>query len=226
MKVKVKRLDYPGAEPYWQTFDYTHEHRTTVSAILDELNFRDDLFDENGEPARRIHWACSCLQKICGACTMIVNHEPVLACNCFVDTAKMPELILEPLTKFPVVTDLCVDRSCIAEYLKEAETYLGELGEVSTKEFEKQYATAKCLKCGLCLEVCPNYTGQGGNFFGAMLANESYLMHSLSGNRKKKIAQSYREHFAKGCSKSLSCRSVCPMNIPTLSSIGYMNRRK
>ena len=35
----------------------------------------------------------------------------------------------------------------------------------------------------------------------------------------------YAEHFAKGCSKSLSCVDVCPMHIPTLASIAKMNRK-
>lgn len=39
------------------------------------------------------------------------------------------------------------------------------------------------------------------------------------------IAKEYRRHFAAGCSKSLACRDICPMKLPTLSSIGYMNRK-
>ena len=35
----------------------------------------------------------------------------------------------------------------------------------------------------------------------------------------------YKEHFGAGCSKALSCQSVCPMKIETISSIIKMNRK-
>lgn len=223
MKVRIKRQDTWNSDPYWQNFNYEKNEIETVAGILEHLNYRDDLVDEVGNKCRRIRWECSCMQKMCGACTMVINHKPGLACNVFINPTKETELVLEPLTKFPVITDLCVDRSCIQEHLKEAEAYLGKLAETDLKEFKNQYAVAKCLKCGLCLEVCPNYTGNG-KFFGAVWANEAYLLSSSTEDRKKEIKKQYKKHFAAGCSKSLSCRDICPMKIPTLSSIVYMNR--
>ncbi len=209
MRVRIKRQDEPGSEPYWQTFLYEKQGRETVAGILEHLNYRDDLVDEQGRPCRRIRWECSCMQKMCGACAMVVNHEPVLACNRFVDTAEMQELVIEPLTKFPVVTDLCVDRSAIERSLRDAGVYLGEAKLAKAKEFEQRYEVAKCLKCGLCLEVCPNYVGEtrtGGTdagaavtdvtaetdgmehrFYGAVMANESYLMYTTSADRGREL---------------------------------------
>lgn len=225
MKVKIKRQDSPGAVPYWQTFDYDGSGVDTVAAILEHLNYKDDLFDENGEPCRRIKWDCSCMQKMCGACGMVVNREPVLACSTFINVEKTKVITIEPLTKFPVVMDLSIDRTCINEYMKNAEVFLGERREkTDPKEFQNQYAAAKCLKCGLCLEVCPNFVGPESDFYGAVVANESYLMHSTTDSRGRDIKKQYRKHFEKGCSKSLACRNVCPAKIPTLSSIGYMNK--
>ena len=224
MRVQIKRKDGPDQESYWQTFLYEKNEIETVAGIIEHLNYRDDLVDENSVPCRRIRWECSCMQKMCGACAVVVNHEPVLACNTFINPKKTELLVIEPLTKFPVITDLCVDRSCIMEYLKEAEMYLGKYGEASAEEFSNQYQVGKCLKCGLCLEVCPNYIGYESGFYGAVFANESYLLHSSTENRKKEIKKQYQKHFEKGCSKSLACRHICPAKIPTLSSIGYMNR--
>lgn len=225
MKVIVKRQDGPSLESYWQTFDYDRDDTSTVAAILEYLNYRDDLLDENGVACRRIKWECSCMQKMCGACAMVVNHEPVLACSKFINAKETKEIRIEPLTKFPVVIDLCVDRSCIHDKLKEAEIYIGNPAEkVNDKEYQYQYTVAKCLKCGLCLEVCPNYTGNAKNFAGAVFANESYLTHTLTDNRKNEIKKAYKSHFESGCSKSLACRDICPAKVPTLASIGYMNR--
>lgn len=224
MKIRIKRQDNPESGPYWQTFDYDCDSTQNVAAILDQLNYRDDLKDENGTPCRRIRWECSCMQKICGSCAMVINHVPALACGTFINPEEIQELVLEPLTKFPVISDLTIDRTSIYQHQKEAQMYLGQREASDAKEFSVQYQAAKCLKCGLCLEVCPNYTGNGDRFYGAVLANEAYLLHSSTKDRKKEIKKQYNRHFAAGCSQSLACRDICPMKIPTLSSIGYMNR--
>ena len=129
---------------------------------------------------------------------MVINGHPALACGVFINTDDTEILRLEPLTKFPVVEDLIVDRSVIWERQK---------------------------KCGLCLEVCPNYLGAKDDFYGAEFANNAYLLHSSSLNRKRALEKQYEEHFAKQCSKSLACRDICPAHLQTLSSISYMNRR-
>ncbi|MDD6797661.1 MAG: 2Fe-2S iron-sulfur cluster-binding protein [Clostridia bacterium] len=224
MIVKIKRQENSDSKAYWQSFKYNGNMDTTVAAVLDFLNYNDDLFDTEGNPARRIRWECSCMQKTCGACAMIINGMPALACNTFLRNISSKELVLEPLRKFPVVSDLIVDRSIIYENLKKAELYIGEYAGADKKEYEQQYQTAKCLKCGLCLEVCPNYN-KGETFFGAMFANDSYISYTQSESRKKEIASEYKKHFASGCSKSLACVDICPVQIPTLASIGRMNKK-
>lgn len=228
MIVRILRRENPQSASFFQDFEYPckDRERATVARILDDLNYNDDLFDVTGAPARRIRWECSCMQKICGGCAMIINGMPGLACGTFIEIRKTELLVLEPLSKFPVVSDLIVDRSIIRDHQIAAGQYLGSLGESDPGEYEQQYSAAKCLKCGLCLEVCPNYAPDSGRFFGAVLANESYLLCSMSGDRKGELRESYRRHFEEGCSKSLACRDVCPMRIQTLSSIGYMNRLK
>ena len=223
MIVRIKRQEKQDSGPYWQSFSYKGVSGETVAAVLNNLNYPEELTDTEGNHARRIRWECSCMQTICGACAMIINGKPALACDTFVDAKEDGVLTLEPLSKFPVVSDLIVDRSCIQDYLKKAEIYLGNFKKSDSKEYAHQYSVAKCLKCGLCLEVCPNFVG-GGDFFGAIAANEIYLMMSQSEDRKKQLKGAYKKHFAKGCSKSLACQNVCPMHLETLSSIGNLNR--
>ena len=224
MLVKIKRQESPNSEVYWQNFLYDGTKETTVSAVLEFLNNQENLVDIDGNKARHIRWDCSCLQKMCGACAMIINGVPALACETFLRDLKGETLILEPLSKFPVVSDLVVDRSIIYENLKNAETYLGEYEKMKPKDYLQLYSTARCLKCGLCLEACPNYK-KGKNFFGANFANEVYLMRTQSVNRKQELKKSYNEHFAKGCSKALACVNICPMKIDTLTSIARLNRK-
>ena len=163
------------------------------------------------------------MQAVCGGCAMVINGVPALACATFADETRGEELVLEPLSKFPVVADLIVDRSVIYENLISAKAYLEDIAKVDKRQHNQQYSVAKCLKCGLCLEVCPNYH-PGGEFFGAVLANESYLTASQSTDKKSPVVKEYKTHFGAGCSKALSCQSVCPMKIETITSILRMNR--
>ena len=224
MIVKIKRQHAPDSAPYWQCFSYSGPLHVTISAVLDAINYTDDLFDTEGNPAKRVRWECSCLQAVCGGCAMIINGIPALACNTFVDEVTKADLVLEPLSKFPVVADLMVDRSIIYKNLNSAKAYIEGCSISSKQNHEHQYSVAKCLKCGLCLEVCPNYN-VGGTFFGAVFANESYLITSQSAEKPVQIVKEYKTHFGAGCSKALSCQSICPVGIETITSILKMNRK-
>lgn len=225
MRVKILRQASPVSAPYWQEFRYEYQGNQTVAGMLDELNYKDDLVDINGDPAPRIGWECSCLQGMCGACAMVINNRPALACETFLRDLKGDTVVLEPLKKFFTICDLVVDRGVIQENLKKADAYIEEYKGADAGEYEHMYAAGKCLKCGLCLEVCPNYK-DGSTFYGAAFANDCYLIASRSGSQGKAIRASYEANFAKGCSKSLSCADVCPMKIPTLASIAKMNRKE
>ena len=225
MRITVKRQRDTSATPYWQSFECDSSPEMTVSALLDRLNYTDDLYDVDGNAAPRIRWDCSCLQKMCGACAMIINGVPGLACATFLRDIKGDRLTLEPLSKFPVVADLIVDRSVIERGLLQAEAYLGRYRGLPEKDFPQLYSVAKCLKCGLCLEICPNYT-RGENFFGALFANEMYLLALQSADRRKELKKEYSSHFASGCSRALSCVNVCPAGIDTLASMAEMSRLK
>ena len=224
MKVKILRQQYPGATPYWEVFDYDGPEDISVAGMLDYLNYNDDIVNDKGEETTRIGWECSCLQGVCGSCAMVINGIPALACETFVRDLKGREITIRPLRKFPVIHDLVIDRSSIFENLKKTNIFIREWQQSEDKDHEHQYLSAKCLKCGLCLEVCPNYVN-GQNFYGAVFANDCYLVSSRNKNKISEIRKEYGEHFGSSCSKSLSCVDVCPMKIPTLASMSKLNRR-
>ena len=224
MKVRILRKSRDMEQSYWDTFRYEGSRDITVAGMLDILNYRDDVTNEKGEIVPRIQWSCSCLQGMCGACAMVINRRPSLACETFLrDLGE--EIVLEPLKKFPVICDLVVDREIIHDNLSKANAYIQKFGGENIKEHDHQYTVAKCLKCGLCLEVCPNYV-RGINFFGAMFANDCYLISRRTALQGPSIKKEYDAHFGSGCSKSLACMDVCPMEIPTLTSMAKMNRSR
>src|SRR2546425_4734875 len=63
------------------------------------------------------------LEEVCGSCAMLINGKARMACSALVDSLAQP-IRLEPLTKFPVVRDLAVDRSVMFESLKRVKAWV------------------------------------------------------------------------------------------------------
>jgi succinate dehydrogenase / fumarate reductase iron-sulfur subunit len=224
--LQIKRQKDGQTESYWQTIEYVCENaeKETVATVLRAVdNGRVDR-DIAGNVMEPIGWECSCLQKKCGSCAMIIDGKPGLACDFFLDkhTGKLP-ITVEPLKKFPVVRDLIVDRSVMRENLKKLQVWMTADAIVpDEKHREIMYDASRCLQCGCCLEVCPNFCS-GESFFGAAGALPiSRILNATEKKSRTNIKKNYKEHIYKGCGKALSCQNVCPAKIKmdrTLSSI-------
>lgn len=224
MRVKILRQESPVSEPYWEEFSYDGPEHNTIAGLLDYINYNDDIVDTEGRAATRIGWERSCLQGVCGACAMVVNDIPVLACQTFIKDFGNDDITIRPLRKFPVIHDLIVDRSSIQQNLVEDDVYIGEYSPRDDADREQDYVSAKCMKCGLCMEVCPNYSS-GKSFFGASFANDCYLVSERNKEKSQKISKVYGKHFGNSCSKSLSCMKVCPAGISLIAVIAKLNKR-
>ena len=124
---------------------------------------------------------------------------------------KKGRLTLAPLSKFPVIKDLIVDRSILYNNLRGIKNYLEEEVRLTDKNTDTAYEASRCLMCGCCLEVCPNFY-VGGDFFGAasfVPATRLMTASDSDGGRKKE----YRKHIYSGCGKSLACKDICPAGI-------------
>lgn len=212
--IQVLRRQSADAQPYWQTFAFSSEDdRATVATALEALNATVDLRDVDGNPAARIRWDRSCLQKKCGACAMVIDDVPRLACDTRLLELKREVVRLEPLRKFAVVADLQVDRSVLMDNLAQAGVWLEGSSELTDRRWKVAYEASRCLQCGLCLEVCPNFSTQSA--FGGMAAMVplARLLSQAPVEQRKQLAASYRESVYGGCGKSLACRNVCPAGI-------------
>lgn len=142
---------------------------------------------------------------------MVVNGYPCLACDKKIIDCRGDRVIIEPLRKFPVICDLQTDRKAMEEMLIKHKVWLK--GSASDKNDDTAFEASKCIRCGLCLEICPNYYPEGD--FGGMAAMTSMSRLLAKGSSEQRIESSvhYRQAVYNGCGKSLACRDVCPAGV-------------
>ena len=215
--VEILRRERGSEASFWQEIHYKSEKENeTVAYMLDRINLlaEEGLCDLKGNEIRRIAWDRSCLQKKCGACAMVINGTPALACDTQIaQFKKRGKIIVEPLRKFPVVEDLVVDKRILYENLKTMKIWYENEVSVNGNDTEYVYDSSRCLQCGLCLEICPNFC-PGDTFFGAAaFVPTTKLLRTLDGEELERVSSEYVKHIFKGCGKALSCASVCPAGI-------------
>ena len=154
---------------------------------------------------------------------MRVNGLPTLACKAFLGPLGQT-VTLEPLSKFPLVADLVVDRGVIFEQLKKIHLWLSGAAVTREKTHELRFQSSRCLMCGCCLEICPNFRA-GGGFAGALAAVGAYRMFNQESDEahRAEAAKRYVASYYSGCGTSLACRAICPAGIPVDELVSRSN---
>ena len=132
---KIKRQFGPDLDPYWENFEIPHSPNSNVISYL--MDIRKNPVNADGIKVPPIVWDCSCLEEVCGTCTMRINGQVRQSCSALVDKLKWP-ITLEPMSKFPVNRDLSVDRSRMFDALKKVQAWVPvdgyhDLGHASTQ---------------------------------------------------------------------------------------------
>lgn len=215
--LRVKRQRGPESPPFWQEFLCTAEKDASVLSLLEEVNAREVILDRSGEAAEPIDFESGCRQQACGACAMLIDGHPRLACSTFVRELKLKKgrIDLAPLGKFPCLRDLRVDRSPLFADLKRMKLWLQEDAMVDRRELPYAYQSASCLLCGCCAEICPNYW-PGSAFTGAAVMNQAFrtACQSPPGPARRRLLKENIRDGQGRCSRTLSCQSVCPLELP------------
>lgn len=167
INVRIKRQDGPGKEPYWELHKVKYEREMNVISVLQRVAANAKTVD--GKRVSPVAWDCGCLEEVCGSCTMVINGRVRQSCSALVDRLledNPDEIVLEPMTKFPVIRDLYVDRGRLFRGLKRIKGWvpvdgyydMGAGPKVGRKQQEQNYPLSQCMSCGCCLEACPQYT--------------------------------------------------------------------
>jgi succinate dehydrogenase / fumarate reductase iron-sulfur subunit len=243
--LRIRRQDHPGEPPRWEVFAVPHRPNMNVIACLQYIAANPITAD--GQPTTPVVYDANCLEEVCGACTMLINGKTRQACSALVDKLEpaygrggqsrdpAEPITLAPLTKFPVVRDLLVDRQRLFDDLKRTQcwvpidgTYrLGPGPAISRQLQEERYVLSRCISCASCLEACPQYTATN-HFTGAAVFSQVKLFNI---HPTGKVLQEDRLDvmMAKGgvidCGKAGNCVVVCPKDIPNLESIATLGRQ-
>ena len=167
VNVRILRQDGPGLPGYWERHQVDYEPDMNVISVLQKVAAQANTSE--GKNVAPVAWDCGCLEEVCGSCTMVINGRVRQSCSALVDRLledDANEIELRPMSKFPVVRDLVIDRSRLFRSLQRVKAWvpvdgyydMGAGPRISREEQEQNYPLSQCMSCGCCLEACPQFT--------------------------------------------------------------------
>jgi len=233
IELRIRRQDSPTASPRWEEFAFPWQPNMNVISCLMEV--RKNPVTRQGAETTPVTWDCSCLEEVCGACTMQINGKPRQSCTALVDNLPDGPIVLEPLTKFPVVRDLQVDRKAMFESLKKVKAWvpidgtydLGPGPKMSAGEAELSYVFSRCMTCGCCMEVCPQFNDRSDFIGPAPLAQVRLFNAHPTGrmNAHERLEEIMGRGGIVDCGNAQNCVEVCPKEIPLTEALGELGRQ-
>ena len=237
MKVtlKVWRQAGPDAKGTFQTYE--------VDDVSEDMSFLElfDVLNERltKEGTEAVAFDHDCREGICGSCSMMINgraHGPetgTATCQLFMRKFEDgAHITVEPwrAKAFPIVKDLCVDRSPFDRII-EAGGYItvptgtapdANLILVPKEVSDAAMDAAACIGCGACVAACPN--GAAQLFTAAKLQHLNLLPQGQPERWARTVAMvDEMEEWFGSCTNHGECEAACPKEI-SIDFIALLNR--
>jgi len=236
LTLHVWRQAGPGAPGAFETYaarDINPD--ASFLEMMDVVNER--LTHEGKSPVAFDH---DCREGICGMCSMMINgeaHGPqhgTATCQLHMRHFKDgDEIWIEPwrARAFPVVRDLCVDRSAFDRIIAAGGFISAPTGGaqdanailVAKSDADASMDAAACIGCGACVAACPN--GSASLFTAAKVTHLGVLPQGQPERYRRvsaMVAKMDEEGFG-GCTLHGECQEACPKEI-SIDVITRMNR--
>ena len=188
---------------YWQDFKVTIPQKAYVLDALETAGRQDSS----------LMFRHSCHHASCGSCGIRIQGRERLSCiTPAFEFARAGAVRLEPLRNFPLVADLVVDTSPLAEKLERVHAH-------ATTEVNSSQRFVSCIECGLCISACPVAATSSEYLGPAVLA-------AAGPNVQRPGVRSQVEgpNGVWRCHSAFECTEVCPAGVEPATAI--MNLRK
>lgn len=218
----------PDSRPRLETFSVEEAEGMTLFIALNEIR-------EHQEPTLQFDFVCRA--GICGACGMLIDGRPGLACRTLTRDLGT-EITLAPLPVFRLVGDLSVDTGAWMQGMSERlqtwihasgpEPDLGAMEQRMEPELAEQiYELERCIECGCCIAACAT-AQMREDFVGAVGLNK-IARFRLDPRDTRSDADFYEligdENGVFGCMTLLGCEDCCPKNLKLSTQIAFLRRR-
>jgi succinate dehydrogenase / fumarate reductase, iron-sulfur subunit len=231
IKVEIKRQSNPDAPATTEKFEIPYRPGMNITSLLGEIALNP--VDVSGKATTPITYDSNCLEEICGSCAMLINGKARMACSALVDKLEQP-IRLAPLSKFPVIRDLAVDRSVLFENLKRVKAWvpidgsydLGAGPRQAPQIQEQRYPLSNCISCTICMEVCPQFNDVTGFVGAATIAQTKLFNIDPSGSvlKEERLRALSGDGGIQECSFAQNCVQACPKQLPLTEAISDMGR--
>ena len=238
MRLTLRVWRQPGPAAAGTFVQYKATNVSPDMSFLEMLDVVNEELTAKGETP--IAFDHDCREGICGSCGMMINgvaHGPLKATTtCQLHMRSFTDgdtLTIEPwrAAAFPVLRDLCVDRSAFDRIIQAGGYVSVQTGNavdgnalpVAKGDADAAMDSAACIGCGACVAACPN--ASASLFTAAKVAHLGVLPQGQPERYRRAlrmVAQMDLEHFG-GCTLFGECQEACPKEI-SIDTIARLNR--
>lgn len=217
----------PASVPHMDSFVLEESVSMTLFIALNRIR-------EEQDPSLQFEFCCRA--GICGACAMVINGRPGLACH--TKTKDLPgEITLMPLPVFKLVGDLTVDTGVwFRSMYDKVESWVHTSKEFDPESIEERmdnddaeaiYELDRCIECGCCVAACGTARLRD-DFLGAVALNR--VARFVIDPRDERSDKDYFEIIGNdegifGCMGLLACEDICPKHLPLMNQLGFLRRK-
>ncbi len=241
VRIRIKRQDGPGLPERWEEFDVPFQTGANIISCLQWIAANPQTVD--GGETTPVVYDSGCLEEVCGACTMLINGGVRQSCTALIENIvdESNVITLEPMSSFPVVRDLAVDRARLFAALDRVRAWvpidgtydLGAGPMESPRNQLTRYQLSQCMSCGCCMEACPQFNLEDeeseweSSFVGPHAISQAryFNMHEtgaiLADDRIDLLSA---VGGVSDCGNAQNCVKVCPKEIPLTESIAAIGR--
>ena len=185
----------------------------------DGMRVLDVLRSVYENQAHDLAFQYACRIGRCGTCGVKVDGKPVLACQ----ERATASMTIEPLTPFPVLRDLVVDRDEVEQHYfdldltpQRAAEHAGSTDPIDPASGRQIGILGTCISCMICVSGCPAVADRP--FDGPAFMIQLRRLANLPADQGPRLEQAI-DHGMLECFGCDACTQLCPADLSPADAI-------